>query len=63
MAEKTGEMARETANYRCERCHRTTHVDKGAIIPACRYCGFETFDLSNPRFEAGDGTLGPHEPG
>jgi DNA-directed RNA polymerase subunit RPC12/RpoP len=62
MSEKAGEMARETATYRCERCHKTTRVQKGELIPACPQCGFETFDLSNPRFETRDGTLGPHEP-
>ncbi len=62
MSEKSGEMARESAAYRCERCHKTTRVEKGELIPTCPHCGFETFDLSNPRFEARDGTLGPHKP-
>lgn len=63
MAEKAGEMARESAAYRCERCHKITRVQKGSLIPPCPNCGFETFDLSNPRFEMPSGELGPHEPG
>jgi len=62
MTEKAGEIARETADYRCENCHRLIHLSLGELIPKCPHCGFETFDLSNPRFERKDGTLGPHEP-
>jgi Zn finger protein HypA/HybF involved in hydrogenase expression len=63
MSEKSGETARETGDYRCAQCHRVTRLQAGALIPACPYCGSQTFDLSNPRFEMRDGTLGPHEPG
>ena len=63
MSEKVGEIARESSDYRCEQCHRTTRVSRGALIPACPHCGFGTFDISNPRFETKDGHLGPHEPG
>jgi Zn finger protein HypA/HybF involved in hydrogenase expression len=63
MSEKTGEIARESSNYRCERCHQVTAFSQGALIPACPQCGFESFDISNPRFERPDGSLGPHEPG
>jgi DNA-directed RNA polymerase subunit RPC12/RpoP len=63
MTEKMGETVRETGDYRCERCHQITHMAVGTLIPACPHCGFETFDLSNPRFETRDGTLGPHDPG
>ena len=63
MTEKTGEPARVNGEYRCERCHKTTRMAVGELIPACPHCGFETFDLSNPRFETRDGTLGPHDPG
>jgi Zn finger protein HypA/HybF involved in hydrogenase expression len=63
MAEKTGEIARESSNYRCTRCHQVTGFAQGDLIPACPHCGFETFDISNPRFERQDGSLGPHEPG
>lgn len=63
MSEKAGEIARESADFRCEKCHEVTRVARGALIPACPHCGFGTFDISNPRFEAKDGSLGPHEPG
>lgn len=63
MSEKAGETAREGANYRCERCHQVTALPKGALIPSCPHCGYHTYDLSNPRFERRDGSLGPHEPG
>ena len=63
MTEKAGETARESANYRCERCHQVTALALGALIPACPFCGYDTYDLSNLRFEQRDGTLGPHEPG
>jgi len=62
MTEKTGEIARETATYRCENCHHTLKLQLGDLIPRCPNCGFETFDISNPRFEKRDGSLGPHEP-
>ena len=63
MSEKVGEMARESADYRCERCHSIVPIAKGALIRPCVKCGYDTYDLSNPRFERKDGTLGPHEPG
>ncbi|HMH66198.1 MAG TPA: hypothetical protein VK515_11450 [Rhizomicrobium sp.] len=63
MSEKTGEIARESTNYRCERCHQVTPISQGALIPVCPQCGFETFDISNPRLGRPDGSLGPHDPG
>ena len=63
MSEKMGEIARESSNYRCARCRQVTALSQGDLIPACPYCGYDTYDVSNPRFEAGDGSLGPHEPG
>ena len=63
MSEKVGEMARESADYRCERCHTITRITKGELIRPCAQCGYDTYDLSNPRFERKDGSLGPHEPG
>ena len=63
MSEKLGELVRESADYRCERCHTVAPMVKGELIAACSKCGFDTYDLSNPRFERKDGTLGPHEPG
>ena len=62
MSEKVGEVVRESADYRCERCHTVTPMAKGALIAACTSCGYDTYDLSNPRFERKDGTLGPHDP-
>jgi ribosomal protein L37AE/L43A len=62
MAEKTGEIARESSNYRCERCHRVMRFSQGDLISACSHCGFDSFDIANPRFEHQDGSLGPHEP-
>ena len=62
MSEKVGEIARESSDYRCERCHAVTRIARGALIPPCSHCGYETYDISNPRFERRDGSLGPHEP-
>jgi Zn finger protein HypA/HybF involved in hydrogenase expression len=63
MSEKVGEIARESSDCRCEQCHRVTRFARGDLISACPHCGFGTYDISNPRFERKDGTLGPHEPG
>jgi DNA-directed RNA polymerase subunit RPC12/RpoP len=63
MSEKAGETVRESADYRCERCHKVTPMAKGSLIQPCPHCGYDTFDISNPRFERRDGSLGPHEPG
>ena len=62
MTEKAGETARESANYRCERCHQITRMPGGADS-GLPHCGYDTYDLANPRFERRDGSLGPHEPG
>ena len=54
-----------------ERIHRSNLVGMG-VLP-CQFMdgqnaqtlgltGKETFDISNPRFEKRDGSLGPHEP-
>ena len=63
MSEKVGETVRDSADYRCERCHQTLRMSRGTLIQPCPNCGFDTFDIANPRFERGDGSLGPHEPG
>lgn len=63
MSEKMGEIARESSNYRCGRCHQVTALSQGDLIPACPHCGYDTYDVSNPRFERQDGSLGPHELG
>ena len=62
MSEKAGELARETATYKCENCNQHIRLESGALIPKCPNCGQEEFDISNPRFENADGSLGPHEP-
>ena len=63
MSEKVGETVRDSADYRCEKCHTVTHMTRGALIQPCPNCGYDTFDIANPRFERRDGSLGPHEPG
>lgn len=63
MTEKVGETVRDSGDYRCERCHKITRMIKGALVQPCPHCGHDTFDISNPRFEKRDGSLGPHEPG
>lgn len=62
MSEKTGEIAREAATYRCENCNTHIKLLRGELIPKCPSCGKETFDIANPRFEKKDGSLAPHEP-
>jgi DNA-directed RNA polymerase subunit RPC12/RpoP len=49
MSEKVGETARENAEYRCERCERLLKLKAGDLIPICPHCGFDTFDIYNPR--------------
>jgi ribosomal protein L37AE/L43A len=44
MAAHAGETARETGDFRCEKCHQQTHVTKGDKIPKCPNCGNDTFD-------------------
>jgi hypothetical protein len=63
MTEKVGETVRDSADYRCERCHKVTPMTRGVLIQPCPHCGYDTFDIANPRFERRDGSLGPHEPG
>jgi Zn finger protein HypA/HybF involved in hydrogenase expression len=63
MTEKVGETVRDSADYRCERCHQTLRMSRGALIQPCPHCGYDTYDIANPRFETREGSLGPHEPG
>ncbi|MDE2582348.1 MAG: hypothetical protein KGL52_12005 [Rhodospirillales bacterium] len=63
MSEKVGETVRDSADYRCERCHEIIRMTRGMLIQPCPHCGYDTYDISNPRFERRDGSLGPHEPG
>lgn len=51
MTEKAGETARENAEYRCERCKQHLTLRTGDLIPRCPNCGFETFDIYNPRVQ------------
>ena len=44
MAAKPGEIAQETGDFRCARCHEQTHATKGKRIPKCQNCGNDTFD-------------------
>lgn len=44
MAATAGEQAEETGDFRCSKCHQTTHVRKGERIPKCPHCGNDTFD-------------------
>jgi rRNA maturation protein Nop10 len=62
VSEKTGETVRAGGFYRCERCHQSTRFARDDVFDTCPHCGFDTFDIVNPRFESRDGTLGPHEP-
>jgi len=39
MTEKAGETARESANYRCGRCHQVTMLSRGSLIPVCPFRG------------------------
>ncbi|WP_084663715.1 zinc ribbon-containing protein [Pandoraea faecigallinarum] len=44
MSANAGERAEKSGDFRCARCHRTTHVTKGHVIPKCPHCGNATFD-------------------
>ncbi len=44
MAAKAGEEARQTGDFRCERCHERVHVTRGHKIPRCPNCGNDTYD-------------------
>jgi predicted RNA-binding Zn-ribbon protein involved in translation (DUF1610 family) len=50
MVEKTSETARENDQYQCLNCGAVITMEKGALIPPCPSCGFDTFGLRNPRF-------------
>jgi len=71
MSEKAGETARENAEYHCERCELLLRLKAGDLIPACPHCGFDTFDIFNPRVpqpelnpdQARDAADGQFDPG
>ena len=44
MSAKAGEIARETAGYRCQNCNQEVLVLVGHPIQACANCGKESFD-------------------
>ncbi len=44
MAAKAGEEARQTGDFRCERCHERVHVTRRHRIPKCPNCGNDTYD-------------------
>jgi predicted nucleic acid-binding Zn-ribbon protein len=50
MTEKTGETVRDSGEFRCEKCGATFTLSRGLLMPACPNCGFDTFDIHNPRF-------------
>jgi|HubBroStandDraft_3_1064219.scaffolds.fasta_scaffold239200_2 Zn finger protein HypA/HybF involved in hydrogenase expression len=50
MTEKTSETARENGQYQCLNCGAVIMMEKGALVPLCPRCGFDTFGLRNPRF-------------
>jgi DNA-directed RNA polymerase subunit RPC12/RpoP len=43
MTAKAGEIARETANYSCQKCGGTNSVQNGAPIAGCPDCGNDSF--------------------
>ena len=71
MTEKAGGTARENAEYRCERCERMVKLRMGDLVPVCPHCGFDTFDIYNPRVpqpelnpdQARDAAEGQFDPG
>ncbi len=71
MTEKAGETARENAEYVCERCEKHIRLRSGDLIQPCPNCGFETFDIYNPRVpqpelspdQARDAAEGQFDPG
>ena len=44
MTAKAGEIACETAVYRCQNCHQHVSVNIGLLMPDCPNCGNEGFD-------------------
>ncbi|WP_284503367.1 alpha helical protein [Caballeronia sp. AZ10_KS36] len=48
MSAHSGEKAEKTGDFRCARCHHSTHVTKGHTIPKCPKskcpkCGNDTY--------------------
>ncbi len=53
MSEKVGEIARECANYRCERCHQVTRIARGELIPPVRIAVMAPMTCPIPASSAG----------
>jgi hypothetical protein len=49
MAAKSGELARETGDYRCTECQSKMRVIEGLPITDCPNCGNESFDTGFAR--------------
>jgi ribosomal protein L37AE/L43A len=43
MTAHAGEKAEKTGDFRCDKCHRSTHVQAGHPIPKCPHCGNDTY--------------------
>jgi ribosomal protein L37AE/L43A len=43
LSAKAGEVARETAAYRCEKCNHRQDIRAGALISECSNCGNASF--------------------
>ncbi|MFM0220259.1 alpha helical protein [Paraburkholderia strydomiana] len=43
MSAHAGEKAEKTGDFRCEKCHHSTHVSAGHKIPKCPKCGNDTY--------------------
>ena len=61
MTEKAGETARETGEYRCEKCLHLIRLRDGDPIPRCPRCSNETFDLRNRRFDSPEAATEHHD--
>jgi len=44
LSAKAGEIARETAGYRCQDCNQEVLVHVGQPIQPCANCGSDSFD-------------------
>ncbi|WP_338861602.1 alpha helical protein (plasmid) [Mycetohabitans rhizoxinica] len=43
MTARARERAQKTGDFRCAKCHRSTHVPAGTPLPKCPHCGNETY--------------------
>jgi hypothetical protein len=63
MSEKVGETVRDSADYRCERCHQTLRMGQGALIQPCPPMRLRHIRHRQSALQHRDGSLGPREPG